>query len=226
MSWVSEGKCIIETRLDQHCCPKASSLDTDLVDELRLSANLCLSPEVVTAHYIMLLPSRPKVHEHTTVRMPCMTADVHLASHSPLCKRQCQQHQFRRMRTAGRASGVQLRCSAEVAEADVGPSTSSETSAIVDFDSEASTTEVPTSDIWELDFSSRPILDSRGKKRWELLITSPDRSWVYSKWFPNNKINSTQVCITSCYILVTSIYQSGVYSRHHIATHTPQQVPL
>ena len=98
------------------------------------------------------------------------------------------------MRTAGRPFGVQLRCNAEVAEADVGPSTSPETAAALDFDSEASTTGVPTSDIWELDFSSRPILDSRGKKRWELLIISPDRSWVYSKWFPNNKINSTQAC--------------------------------
>lgn len=52
---------------------------------------------------------------------------------------------------------------------------------------------MPTFDTWELDFSSRPILDARGKKRWELLICSPDGSWVYSKWFPNNKINSTQV---------------------------------
>ena len=125
-----------------------------------------------------------------------MAADAHTANHSPLCRRQCQQYNVRRMRTA-RPFGRQLRCNAEVAEADVGPSTSSETAAVVDFDSEASTAEVPKSDTWELDFSSRPILDSRGKKRWELLITSPDRSWVYSKWFPNNKINSTQVCPSS-----------------------------
>ena len=51
----------------------------------------------------------------------------------------------------------------------------------------------PTSSSWELDFSSRPVLDDRGKKKWELLICSPDRSWQYSRWFPNNKINSTQV---------------------------------
>ena len=51
----------------------------------------------------------------------------------------------------------------------------------------------PQSEIWELDFSSRPILDSRGKKKWELLICSPDGAWQFSRYFPNNKINSTQV---------------------------------
>ena len=51
----------------------------------------------------------------------------------------------------------------------------------------------PTFDTWELDFSSRPILDERGKKRWELLICSPDSSWRFPRFFPNNKINSTQV---------------------------------
>ena len=141
----------------------------------------------------MLLPPRATMQELSTNRVPCMVADVQLANHSPSCKRQCQNLNLRRMRTAGRPYGVRLRCNAEVAEADVGPSTSSETAAILEFGSEASTTQVPTSDTWELDFSSRPILDSRGKKRWELLICSPDRSWVYSKWFPNNKINSTQV---------------------------------
>lgn len=52
----------------------------------------------------------------------------------------------------------------------------------------------PTAKTWELDFSSRPMLDERGKKRWELLICSPDRSWQFSRYFPNNKINSSQVC--------------------------------
>ena len=27
---------------------------------------------------------------------------------------------------------------------------------------------------WEIDFYSRPIIDPSGKKRWELLITTPD----------------------------------------------------
>lgn len=52
---------------------------------------------------------------------------------------------------------------------------------------------VPTADGWELDFSSRPVLDERGKKKWELLICSSDGTWRYSRYFPSNKINSTQV---------------------------------
>lgn len=61
---------------------------------------------------------------------------------------------------------------------------------------------------WELDFGSRPVLDERGKKWWELLIVGTKRSdddgeksasgddgkpWVYSRWLPNTKINSAQV---------------------------------
>ena len=53
---------------------------------------------------------------------------------------------------------------------------------------------LPQSQVWELDFCSRPLLDERGKKRWELLICTPDREFEYSAYFPNNKINSTQVC--------------------------------
>lgn len=47
--------------------------------------------------------------------------------------------------------------------------------------------------MWELDFSSRPILDERGKKVWELLICDPQRSFEYAQYFPNNKINSGEV---------------------------------
>lgn len=52
---------------------------------------------------------------------------------------------------------------------------------------------VPTSDIIELDFCSRPLLDERGKKVWELLICSPDRSFEYAQYFPNSKINSVEL---------------------------------
>lgn len=52
---------------------------------------------------------------------------------------------------------------------------------------------VPTANQWELDFCSRPILDDRGKKVWELLICDADRSFEYAKYFPNNKINSNEV---------------------------------
>lgn len=39
----------------------------------------------------------------------------------------------------------------------------------------------------------RPILDERGKKVWELLICDADRTWEYSEYFPNNKINSVSL---------------------------------
>ncbi|XP_059649122.1 protein TAB2 homolog, chloroplastic [Cornus florida] len=43
---------------------------------------------------------------------------------------------------------------------------------------------------WELDFCSRPILDIRGKKIWELLVCDNSLSLQYTKYFPNNVINS------------------------------------
>lgn len=51
----------------------------------------------------------------------------------------------------------------------------------------------PRATVWQLDFSSRPILDERGKKRWELLICDEDRKFQYAQYFPNNKINSKEV---------------------------------
>ena len=52
---------------------------------------------------------------------------------------------------------------------------------------------IPQSDVWELDFCSRPMLDERGKKVWELLICDATRSFVFARYFPNNKINSTEL---------------------------------
>jgi hypothetical protein len=52
---------------------------------------------------------------------------------------------------------------------------------------------VPKSDTWELDFCSRPMLDERGKKVWELLITDQGRTFQFSQYFPNSKINSVEV---------------------------------
>lgn len=43
---------------------------------------------------------------------------------------------------------------------------------------------------WELDFCSRPILDERGKKVWELVVCDSTLSLQYTKFFPNNVINS------------------------------------
>ena len=52
---------------------------------------------------------------------------------------------------------------------------------------------MPRGDTWELDFCSRPMVDERGKKVWELLVCSPDRSFEWAQLFPNNKINSGEV---------------------------------
>ncbi|EFN56383.1 hypothetical protein CHLNCDRAFT_35116 [Chlorella variabilis] len=52
---------------------------------------------------------------------------------------------------------------------------------------------VPRADVWELDFCSRPILDERGKKVWELIICDPQRTFEYAQFIPNNKINSSEL---------------------------------
>ena len=59
--------------------------------------------------------------------------------------------------------------------------------------SASATSSVPRARVWQLDFSSRPVLDERGKKKWELLICDEDRQFEFSRFFSNNQINSTQV---------------------------------
>ncbi|GBG60412.1 hypothetical protein CBR_g5588 [Chara braunii] len=46
---------------------------------------------------------------------------------------------------------------------------------------------------WELDFCSRPILDARGKRLWELVVCDKTRMLEYAEYFPNNKINSANL---------------------------------
>lgn len=55
------------------------------------------------------------------------------------------------------------------------------------FDPETDPNEVSE---WELDFCSRPIIDIRGKKVWELVVCDDSLSLQYTKYFPNNVINS------------------------------------
>ncbi|KAH7671476.1 Tab2-like protein [Dioscorea alata] len=43
---------------------------------------------------------------------------------------------------------------------------------------------------WELDLCSRPILDERGKKLWELVVCDATLSLQFTRYFPNNVINS------------------------------------
>ncbi|MEL6779378.1 MAG: Tab2/Atab2 family RNA-binding protein, partial [Cyanobacteria bacterium J06597_16] len=55
--------------------------------------------------------------------------------------------------------------------------------------------------VWELDFYSRPILDERQKKRWEILICEglqsvdddPESLFRYSKYVSNSEVNSEEL---------------------------------
>ncbi len=54
---------------------------------------------------------------------------------------------------------------------------------------------IPKQGNWEIDFYSRPIIDPSGKKRWELLITTPDDVSVeevfkWEKICPADQVNS------------------------------------
>lgn len=118
-----------------------------------------------------------------------------------------QQHPRRLAAGASsRQTHVSCRCSAEAAavketaEASAAAAPSSSTAS-----QSPAVSSLPNSDVIELDFCSRPLLDERGKKVWELLVCSPDRSFEYSQYFPNNKINSAEVSLarvrTHCMII-------------------------
>lgn len=67
--------------------------------------------------------------------------------------------------------------------------------------------------VWELDFYSRPILDERKKKRWEILICEgmqsveddPTELFRYSKFVSNSEVNSDQLKVA----MEEAIAQSG-----------------
>lgn len=46
---------------------------------------------------------------------------------------------------------------------------------------------------WEIDFYSRPILDKRGKKVWELIIASSDGEFEHVEQVPNSAVNSKEL---------------------------------
>lgn len=50
-----------------------------------------------------------------------------------------------------------------------------------------------TSDIWELDFYSRPVVGVDGKKLWELIITDADASFEHVEAIPNSLVNSREL---------------------------------
>lgn len=49
---------------------------------------------------------------------------------------------------------------------------------------------VPTGPIWEVDFCSRPLVDARGKRVWEIVMCNPSRTFEYTAYIPNNRVNS------------------------------------
>jgi len=49
------------------------------------------------------------------------------------------------------------------------------------------------SDIWELDFYSRPVVGADGKRLWELVVCDRDGSFVHVEAFPNNMVNSREL---------------------------------
>ncbi|KAG1667472.1 hypothetical protein FOA52_012227 [Chlamydomonas sp. UWO 241] len=57
----------------------------------------------------------------------------------------------------------------------------------------SSAKQLPVGDVWEIDFCSRPLVDERGKKVWELLICDPERKFEYTEYFSNSKINSAEL---------------------------------
>lgn len=101
-------------------------------------------------------------------------ASSSLGSGASAAQRRQRRQQWRRAADGGAAGTAPI-----VADAD--PSSS------------ASSKSVPQSDVWELDFCSRPILDERGKKVWELIICDPKRKFEYAQYYPNNKINSAEL---------------------------------
>jgi hypothetical protein len=49
---------------------------------------------------------------------------------------------------------------------------------------------VPKGEVWEVDFCSRPLVDARGKRVWEIMICNPERTFEFAQYIPNNKVNS------------------------------------
>ncbi|CAI5465401.1 unnamed protein product [Closterium sp. Yama58-4] len=80
---------------------------------------------------------------------------------------------------------------ARTQEADVAGSSGADAAAVEDAAAAAAAV-VDLSDVmeWELDFCSRPLLDERGKRVWELLVCDSSRRLQFAEYFPSNRINS------------------------------------
>ncbi|KAK9831246.1 hypothetical protein WJX74_009268 [Apatococcus lobatus] len=101
----------------------------------------------------------------------------YLLSHSASCKHRFATH----WRDQHKASSPD----------PTGKAATAEQLTVTEFDEEPA----PLASAWQLDFSSRPILDERGKKKWELLICDAERKFQHAQYFPNNKINSKELSL-------------------------------
>mmetsp|Transcript_19453 Transcript_19453/g.40895 ORF Transcript_19453/g.40895 Transcript_19453/m.40895 type:complete len:154 (+) Transcript_19453:25-486(+) len=48
-------------------------------------------------------------------------------------------------------------------------------------------------EIWEIDFFSRPVVNSDGKKIWELIIVNDNQTFEHVEIIPNNLVNSKEL---------------------------------
>jgi hypothetical protein len=143
-----------------------------------------------SAAWIELPSSR---HAHTRTHTPSPPA-MRLQARSCSAAARCGGRQ--QTLAVGRSSTRLHRCRPFSAPGGRGraiPARSSSEAAVQESAPAAGGKSVPSSSAWELDFCSRPLLDERGKKVWELLICDAERSFEYSQYFPNSKINSAEV---------------------------------
>jgi len=54
-------------------------------------------------------------------------------------------------------------------------------------------TEIGEPEIWEIDFFSRPVLNTDGKKLWELIVVNKKNNFEHVEAVPNNLINSKEL---------------------------------
>ena len=48
-------------------------------------------------------------------------------------------------------------------------------------------------EIWEVDFFSRPVVNSDGKKIWELIVVNNNQTFQHNELVPNNLVNSKEL---------------------------------
>ena len=52
---------------------------------------------------------------------------------------------------------------------------------------------VEPTDVWELDFYSRPVVGADGKKLWELIVTDSSGAMEHVETIPNSMVNSREL---------------------------------